>query len=141
MDALSCCQDAQELFALYQTCASRRQIDTLLQNYLDTMQAVKAYRPETNSFSTGQVFQCAYDFRKARVVIREMADAAALDLVSKWMVTDQLVMTVGYDIECLTDPAIRCRYHGPITTDATEREVPKSAMVRPTSPVRLLPPN
>ena len=67
-----------------------------------TMQAVKAYRPETNSFSTGQVFQCAYDFRKARVVIREMADAAAFDLVSKRMVTDQLVMTVGYDIECLT---------------------------------------
>lgn len=92
-----------------------------------TMQAVKAYRPETNSFSTGQVFQCAYDFRKARVVIREMADAAALDLVSKRMVTDQLVMTVGYDIECLTDPAIRCRYHGPITTDAYGREVPKSA--------------
>ena len=92
-----------------------------------TMQAVKAYRPETNSFSTGQVFQCAYDFRKARAVIREMADAAALDLVSKRMVTDQLVMTVGYDIECLTDPAIRCRYHGPITTDAYGREVPKSA--------------
>lgn len=44
VDALSCCQDAQELFALYQTCASRRQIDTLLQNYLDTMQAVKAAR-------------------------------------------------------------------------------------------------
>ena len=92
-----------------------------------TMQAVKAYRPETNSFSAGQVFQFAYDFRKARVVIREMADAAALDLVSKQMVTDQLVMTVGYDIECLTDPAIRCRYHGPITTDAYGREVPKSA--------------
>ena len=44
VDALSCCQEAQELFALYQTCASRRQIDTLLQNYLDTMQAVKAAR-------------------------------------------------------------------------------------------------
>lgn len=85
-----------------------------------TMQAVKAYRPETNSFSTGQVFQCAYDFRKARVVIREMADAAALDLVSKWMVTDQLVMTVGYDIECLTDPAIRCRYHGCLRTRSAQ---------------------
>lgn len=92
-----------------------------------TMEAVKAYRPETNSFSTGQVLQCAYDFRKARVVVREMADAAALDLVSKRMVTDQLVLTVGYDIECLTDPAIRSRYNGPVTKDAYGRETPKAA--------------
>ena len=92
-----------------------------------TMQAIKAYQPKSNSFSTGQVFQCAYDFQKARVVIREMADAAALDLVSKRMVTDQLIMTVGYDIECLTDPAIRCRYHGSVTTDAYGREIPQSA--------------
>ena len=57
-----------------------------------------------------------------RMTAHEMADAAALDLVSKRMVTDQLVMTVGCDIECLTDPAIRCRYHGPVTTDAYGRE-------------------
>lgn len=65
------------------------------------MDLVKAYRPESNSFSSGQVLQCAYDFKKARVVIQEMADAAALDLVSKKLVTDQLVLTVGYDIESL----------------------------------------
>lgn len=92
-----------------------------------TMDLVKAYRPESNSFSSGQVLQCAYDFKKARVVIQEMADAAALDLVSKKLVTDQLVLTVGYDIESLTNPAIRAKYNGPVTTDYYGRQVPKHA--------------
>lgn len=92
-----------------------------------TMDLVKAYRPESNSFSSGQVLQCAYDFKKARVVIQEMADAAALDLVAKKLVTDQLVLTVGYDIESLTNPAIRAKYNGPVTTDYYGRQVPKHA--------------
>ena len=62
-----------------------------------TMEAVKAYRPETNSFSSGQVLQEPYDFNKARVVIQEMAEGMALGLVSKRLVADQLVLTVGYD--------------------------------------------
>ena len=67
-----------------------------------TIADVKAYRPETNSFSSGQVLQEPYTFQKARVVIQEMAEGMALDLVAKRMVTDQLVLTVGYDAECLT---------------------------------------
>ena len=92
-----------------------------------TMDLVKAYKPESNSFSSGQVLQSAYDFKKAHVVIQEMADAAALDLVSKKLVTDQLVLTVGYDIESLTNPAIRAKYNGPVTTDYYGRQVPKHA--------------
>ena len=92
-----------------------------------TMEAVKAYRPETSSFSSGQVLQEPYDFRKARVVIQEMADAMALDLVSKRLVTDQLVLTVGYDAESLTRPEIRSKYHGEITTDHYGKSVPKHA--------------
>ena len=92
-----------------------------------TMDLVKAYRPESNSFSSGQVLQCAYDFKKARVVVQEMADAVALDLVAKKLVTDQLVLTVGYDIESLTNPAIRAKYNGPVTTDYYGRQVPKHA--------------
>ena len=92
-----------------------------------TMEQVKAYRPESSSFSSGQVLQNAYDFKKARVVIQEMADAAALDLVSKKLVTDQLVLTVGYDIESLTNPVIRTKYKGPVTTDYYGRQVPKHA--------------
>ena len=91
------------------------------------MEAVKAYRPETNSFSSGQVLQEPYDFNKGRVVIQEMAEGMALDLVSKRLVTDQLVLTVGYDAENLTRPEIRERYHGEITTNYYGKAVPKHA--------------
>ena len=76
-----------------------------------TMEAVKAYRPESNSFSSGQVLQEPYTWKKARVVIQEMAEGMALDLVLKRLVTDQLVLTVGYDAECLIRPEIREKYH------------------------------
>ena len=92
-----------------------------------TMDYVKAYRPETNSLSSGQVLTEPYTFQKARVVAQEMADAVALDLVSKRLVTDQLVLTVGYDIESLTNPDIRDNYHGDVTTDHYGRQVPKHA--------------
>ena len=108
-----------------------------------TIEAVKAYRPETNSFSSGQVLQEPYTFKKARVVIREMAEGMALDLVSKRLVTDQLVLTVGYDAECLTRPEIREKYQGEITTNHYGKPVPKHAhgtfnFERPTSSSRLI---
>ena len=108
-----------------------------------TMEAVKAYRPETNSFSSGQVLQEPYTFKKARVVVQEMADAMSLDLVAKRLVTDQLVLTVGYDAECLTNPEIRARYHGPTATNFYGKTVPKHAhgtfnFDRPTSSSRLI---
>ena len=104
---------------------------------------VKAYRPETNSFSSGQVLQEPYTFQKARVVIQEMAEGMALDLVAKRMVTDQLVLTVGYDAECLTRPDIRDLYHGEIITNYYGKLVPKHAhgslrFDKPTSSSRLL---
>jgi DNA polymerase V len=92
-----------------------------------TMEAVKAYRPETNSFSSGQVLQEPYSFKKARVVIQEMAEGMALDLVRKRLTTDQLVLAVGYDAECLTRPEIREIYHGEITTNYYGKAVPKHA--------------
>ncbi|MCR4918527.1 MAG: DNA methylase [Prevotella sp.] len=92
-----------------------------------TMQWVKRYKPEQSSFSSGQVLQTAYDSKKARVVVMEMADNAALDLVARRLVTDQIVLTVGYDRESLTNPEIRSRYHGELTTDHYGRTVPKHA--------------
>ena len=108
-----------------------------------TMEAVKAYRPETNSFSSGQVLQEPYNFKKGRVVIREMAEGMALDLVSKRLVTDQLVLTVGYDAESLTRPEIRAKYHGPITINHYGKPVPKHAhgtfnFKKPTSSSRMI---
>lgn len=91
-----------------------------------TLDYVKAYRPETNSFSNAQVLQSAYTFDKARVVIQEMAEAAALRLVKLGLVTDQLVMTISYDIESLSNPAIAAHYHGPIVVDYYGRRAPKS---------------
>lgn len=85
---------------------------------------IKAYRPESQSMGAGQVLSCPYSFEKARIIVREMADALALDLAEKGLVTDQMVLTVGYDRESLLDPQIRKSYTGQITRDAYGREIP-----------------
>lgn len=92
-----------------------------------TIEAIKAYKPSTNSLGSGQVLHCPYKAEKAKLVLREMADLLVLDLVSKGLVTDQIVITVGYDIENLTDPKIKEKYHGEITTDHYGRKIPKQA--------------
>jgi DNA polymerase V len=92
-----------------------------------TIADIKAYKPSTNSIGSGQVLHHAYTFDKARLIVREMTDLLVLDLVDKRLVTDQLVLTVGYDIENLTNPKIKKSYHGAITTDQYGRAVPKSA--------------
>ena len=92
-----------------------------------TVEAVKAYRPESSSLGSGQVLQCPYDAEKAKLVVREMADALSLDLVEKRLVTDQIVITVGYDIENLTDPERRKKYRGEVGTDRYGRQIPKHA--------------
>ena len=92
-----------------------------------TIDYIKAYKPENRSFSAGQVLQCPYDFEKARIVVLEMADAAALDLVEKRLTADQMVLTVVYDKDNLTDPAIREKYKGPVKKDWYGRMAPKPA--------------
>lgn len=92
-----------------------------------TMDMIKAYRPETSSISSGQVLQSPYTSAKARNVVLEMADSLSLDLVDKKLVTDQLVLTVGYDTESLTDKDIREKYQGKVSTDRYGRQVPAHA--------------
>ena len=92
-----------------------------------TMDLVRAYRPETHSISSGQVLTCAYTVEKAKVVVLEMVDALALDLIDKGLVTDQIVLEIGYDIESLADPTIRSQYRGKVTTDHYGRQVPYHA--------------
>ena len=92
-----------------------------------TIDLVKAYRPETNSMSSGQVLTEPYTFEKARNVVMEMADAISLELVEKRLVTNQLVLTVSYDRESLTRPEIASKYHGEIVMDHYGRLVPKHA--------------
>ena len=90
-----------------------------------TVEAVKAYRPSTNSLGSGQVLHTPYEAEKAKLVLREMADLLVLDLVDKGLVTDQIVVTVGYDIENLTDPKRSKAYHGEVVTDHYGRKIPK----------------
>ncbi len=92
-----------------------------------TIAEIKAYKPENNSLGSGQVLHCAYTFEKARLVVREMTDLLVLDLVEKQLVTDQMTLTVGYDIENLTDPRRRKDYRGEVTTDRYGRRIPRHA--------------
>ena len=92
-----------------------------------TLAEVKSYRPQRKSLVSGQVLQNAYTYDKTRIVVREMMEFLALDLVDKGLLTNQIVLTVGYDIENLSDPE-RCKaYNGEITVDGYGREVPKHA--------------
>jgi len=92
-----------------------------------TIADVKAYKPENKSIVSGQVLQSPYTFDKAKLVVREMADALSLDLVDKRLVTNQIVLTVGYDVENLMDPQRSKSYKGAVTTDHYGRKIPKHA--------------
>ena len=90
-----------------------------------TIEEVKAYKPERNSISSGQVLHSPYKYENAKLIVREMIDLLSLDLTDKHLVTKQLVLDIGYDIENLTNPAIKKMYNGEITIDNYGREVPK----------------
>lgn len=92
-----------------------------------TIAEIKQYKPVSNRIGTGQVLQYPYDSLKARIVVKEMIDLLALDLVDKGMVTDQIVLTVGYDIENLLDAERNKLYKGPVTIDNYGRKIPKHA--------------
>ncbi len=108
-----------------------------------TMADIKAYKPSASSIGSGQVLHCPYTVEKARLVVREMAESLALDLVDKHLATDQIILTVGYDRESLSDPGNRESCKGEIKTDRYGRSVPKHAhgtvnLKRQTSSARLI---
>ncbi|WP_300411783.1 DNA methylase [uncultured Oscillibacter sp.] len=88
---------------------------------------IKSYKPEARSIGGGQVLQSPYPCEKTRLVVREMADQLALELVDQGLVTNQLTLTVGYDIENLTDPERRKQYRGEVKSDRYGRSIPKHA--------------
>lgn len=92
-----------------------------------TIEDIKAYKPSANSISTGQVLSEPYDFEKTRLIIREMTELLVLDLLDKHLVTDRMVLTVGYDIENLTDKSRRNAYNGEVVMDRYGRKIPKHA--------------
>lgn len=92
-----------------------------------TIKDIKAYKPSKNSISSGQVLKCPYTCEKARLVVEEMADSLVLDLVEKRLMTNQIVITIGYDIDNLINKDIASKYKGEVTTDHYGRKVPKHA--------------
>lgn len=92
-----------------------------------TIKDIKAYRPASQSLGSSQVLPCPYSAEKAKLVLREMADQLVLDLAEKKLVTDQLVLTVGYDIENLTVPQRCSNYQGPVVLDSYGRQIPRHA--------------
>ena len=92
-----------------------------------TIKDVKNYKPISNSLSSGQVLHVPYDYLKAKLILREMTELLVLDMFNKHYVTDQIVITIGYDIENLINPNIRRKYDGPVVKDFYGRDIPKSA--------------
>ena len=92
-----------------------------------TLEEIRSYQPESNSLGSGQVLQEPYSFQPARVVLREMAESLAQDLMRKHLVCDQIVVTIGYDVENLKDSARRAAYRGEIVWDPYGRPIPKHA--------------
>lgn len=87
-----------------------------------TMEDIKNYKPEVNSISSGQVLSCSYDYDKCRMVVREMVELQVLDLVAKKLVTDSVMLDLGYDREFDYR-----KYDGDLTLDPYGRTVPKPA--------------
>lgn len=92
-----------------------------------TIEQAKSYKPTSNSISSGQVLHCPYDYKKTKLIVKEMVDNLVLDLVEKKLKASQFVLTIGYDIDNLTDPKISKLYNGEITTDMYGRKIPKHA--------------
>lgn len=90
-----------------------------------TIKDIKAYKPENNSLGSGQVLHKPYSNKKARLVVQEMIDLLSLDLVSKRLMTDQLILTIGYDRENIDNDKIK--YKGEVTSDHYGRTTPKHA--------------
>lgn len=92
-----------------------------------TISDIKAYQPKSSSLSSGQVLQRPYAFEEAKLIVREMTEALVLDLVEKRLLTDQIVLTIGYDVENLSDPQRSASYAGPVVQDFYGRLIPKHA--------------
>lgn len=90
-----------------------------------TIGDIKAYRPSSSSISEGQVLTEPYDFEKAKIVIREMADKLSLNLVERGICAQKIDIIVGYDVENLKNPAIASQYYGEVVFDFYGRAVPK----------------
>ena len=92
-----------------------------------TIKNIKEYKPVSSSISSGQVLHIPYDYEKTKIIVKEMTELLSLDLVDKRLVTNQIVLEIGYDIDNLIIPKIKNNYKGEITIDRYGRKIPKHA--------------
>lgn len=92
-----------------------------------TIESIKSYKPKSNSMTSGQVLHCPYNYEQTKIIVKEMAELLSLDLVRNNLVTNQIVLDIGYDIDSLIIPEISKYYNGEITTDRYGRKTPKNA--------------
>ncbi len=92
-----------------------------------TIKDVKKYKPSSTSLSSGQVLHEPYDYKKTKLIVKEMTELLTLDMVEKHYVTDQIVLTIGYDTSNLENKKIIDKYNGEIKKDHYGRLVPKDA--------------
>ena len=90
-----------------------------------TIADIKAYKPMSKSLNSGQVLQRPYTTKEAGIILQEMCDGLALDMVSKGVATNQITVTIGYDAESLTQGGFA--YNGELTLDHYGRAIPKHA--------------
>ena len=124
-DIARCSTNRQHIAQLYKVLGKNAEllIDHAWGIEPTTIKDVKEYSPDNNSISTGQVLKEPTDYETTRLIVWEMADTLSLDLVEKGVVTNQLVLTIGYDKESLSSG----NYMGETTIDYYGREVPKHA--------------
>ena len=124
-DIARCSTNRQHIAQLYKVLGKNAEllIDHAWGIEPTTIKDVKEYSPDNNSISTGQVLKEPTDYETTRLIVWEMADTLSLDLVEKGVVTNQLVLTIGYDKESLSGG----NYMGETTIDYYGREVPKHA--------------
>lgn len=61
-----------------------------------TLKDIKAYKPKSNSITKSQILFRDYSYNEALLVMKEMVELLALDLVSKKVVTNSLSLYIGY---------------------------------------------
>ena len=61
-----------------------------------TIADIKAFRPASNSLSSGQVLPRDYDWDGGLLLTREMTELLALDLLDRDLVADSMTLTLGY---------------------------------------------
>ena len=78
-----------------------------------TIADIKAYRPKTKSFTSGQVLPEDYTFSDSEIVVKEMMDELCFQMVEKGYVTKSVTLHVGYSYKANLEPA-----HGTFSVDS-----------------------